>query len=82
MSGLPLPVAFYGGSISADKEIVKSSSLIDLLEENDMIMADRGFDIQDLLACKKVKLFIPPKRQSKSGALSIRPKIPRFPVRN
>ena len=49
--------SLYGGSIS-DKEIAKSSSLIDLLEENDLIMADRGFDIQDLLACKKVKLFI------------------------
>ena len=59
----------YGGSIS-DKEIVTSSSLIDLLEENDLIMADRGFDIQDLLACKKVKLFIPPKRQSKSEQFS------------
>ena len=29
-------------------------------------MADRGFDIQDLLACKKVNLCIPPQRQSKS----------------
>ena len=38
--------SFYGGSIS-DKEIVKRSSKIDLLEENDLIMADRGFDIQD-----------------------------------
>ena len=36
--------SLYGGSIS-DKEIDKSSSLIDLLEENDFIMADRGFDI-------------------------------------
>ena len=31
--------SLYGGSIS-DKEIVKSSSLIDLLEENDLIMAE------------------------------------------
>ena len=61
--------SLYGGIIS-DKEIVKSSSLIDLLEENDLIMADRGFDIQDLLACKKVKLFIPPKRQSKPDQFS------------
>ena len=53
--------SIYGGSIS-DKEIVKSSSLIDLLEENDLIMADQGFDIQDLLAYKKVKLLVPPKR--------------------
>lgn len=35
-----------------------------------MIMADRGFDIQDLLASKKVTLFIPPKRQSTSEQFS------------
>ena len=50
--------SLYGGSIS-DKEIVKSSSSVDLLEENDLIMADQGFDIEDLLAYKKIKLFIP-----------------------
>ena len=61
--------SLYEGSV-CDKEIVKSSSLIDLLEENDLIMADRGFDIQDLLACKKVKPFIPPKRQTKSEQFS------------
>ena len=33
--------SLYGGSIS-DKEIVKSSSLTDLLEENDLIMMDHG----------------------------------------
>ena len=33
-------------------------------------MADRGFDIQDLLVCTKVKLFIPPKRQRKSDQVS------------
>ena len=27
-------------------------------------MADRGFDIQDLMAAKHAKLFMPPKRQS------------------
>ena len=49
---------------------MKSSSLIYLFEWNDLIMADRGFDIKDLLACKKVKLFIPPKRQRKSDQVS------------
>ena len=45
MSGLPLSVAFnYGGSIS-DKEIVKRSSLIDFLEENDLII----WQIEDLI---------------------------------
>ena len=59
----------YGGSVS-DKEIVKNSSFVDLLDENDFVMAERGIDIQDLLAKKKVTLFIPPKRQSKSEQIS------------
>ncbi|XP_068723262.1 uncharacterized protein [Montipora capricornis] len=61
--------SLYGGSIS-DKEIVKNSSFVDLLDQHDLIMADRGFDIQDLMAKKKVTLFIPPKRQSKSEQFS------------
>ena len=53
----------YGGSIS-DREIVEKSHFADLLKHPDEVMADRGFDIQDLLATKQVRLFIPPKRQS------------------
>jgi len=59
----------YGGSIS-DREIVEKSHLIDLLEPPDLIMADRGFEIQDLLAHKQVKLYIPPKRQSTQDQFS------------
>ncbi|KXJ07236.1 hypothetical protein AC249_AIPGENE18902 [Exaiptasia diaphana] len=59
----------YGGSIS-DRELVEKSHLIDLLEPPDLIMADRGFDIQDLLAHKRVKLYIPPKRQSTQDQFS------------
>ena len=33
-------------------------------------MADRGFDIQDLMAAKQAKLFIPPKRQSTADQFS------------
>ena len=53
----------YGGNIS-DREIVEKSHFVDLLEAPDLIMADRGFEIQDILATKGVRLFIPPKRQS------------------
>lgn len=53
----------YGGSIS-DREIVEKSHFVDLSEHPDEVMADRGFEIQDLLATKQVRLFIPPKRQS------------------
>ena len=49
----------YEGSIS-DKKLVECSKLLDLLEVGDEIMADKGFDIQDLLAPLGVKLNIPP----------------------
>ena len=38
----------YEGSIS-DKELVKKSGLLNLLEPGDQLMADKGFVIQDLL---------------------------------
>ena len=49
----------YGGHIS-DKAITASCGLIELLEAGDVVMADKGFDIQDLLVGKKVILNIPP----------------------
>ena len=48
----------WTGSIS-DKEIVKQSGLVNLLEEGDAVMADKGFLIRDILAFKKVKLVSP-----------------------
>ena len=58
----------YGGSIS-DREIVERSHFTDLLEYNDIIMADRGFEIQDMLAVKRAQ-FIPPRRQSAEDQFS------------
>lgn len=49
----------FEGSIS-DKEIVKRSGLLDLLNPDDLVMADRGFDIKDLLQPRNVHLNIPP----------------------
>ncbi|XP_068707919.1 uncharacterized protein [Montipora foliosa] len=49
----------YGGHCS-DKAIVEDCGILHLLEEGDSVMADRGFEIQDLLAKKKVYLNIPP----------------------
>ena len=48
----------WTGSIS-DKEIVKQSGLLNLLEAGDSVMADKGFLIRDLLALKKVHLVSP-----------------------
>lgn len=49
----------YEGSIT-DKEIVKRSGLLDLLNPGDLVIADRGFDIQDLLQPRNILLNIPP----------------------
>ena len=49
----------YSGSIS-DKEIVQKSGFLDFLEEGDLVMADKGFNIQDLLAVRGVRLMAPP----------------------
>ena len=49
----------YGGHVS-DKAITQSCGLIDLLEAGDVVMANKGFDIQDLLVPHRVILNIPP----------------------
>ena len=49
----------YPGSIS-DKELTRRSSLLDLLESGDSVMADRGFEILEDLAPIGVRLNIPP----------------------
>ena len=49
----------YPGSIS-DKELTRQSGLLDLLDRDDSIMADRGFDILEDLAPRGVRLNIPP----------------------
>ena len=49
----------FGGSIS-DKELTQKSGLVDKLQHGDCIMADRGFNIQEMLASKGVKVNVPP----------------------
>ena len=49
---------------------MEKSHFVDLLEQGDFIMAHRSFDIQDLMAAKQAKLFIPPKRQSTADQFS------------
>lgn len=49
----------YSGAIS-DKEITRCSGILDLLENGDSVMADKGFDVEDLLLRKGVQLNIPP----------------------
>lgn len=49
----------YAGSIS-DKQITGLSGLVNLCEEGDAIMADKGFLITDLTTPKGIELIIPP----------------------
>ena len=49
----------FSGNIS-DKEIVKQCGFLEKLNPGDVIMADKGFIIQDLLALRHVKLIAPP----------------------
>ncbi|XP_045202653.2 uncharacterized protein LOC123556117 [Mercenaria mercenaria] len=51
------------GSIS-DKQLTKQSGILELCQQGDAIMADKGFTIADLTTPKGIKLIIPPFRRS------------------
>ena len=53
----------WGGNAS-DKHIVRESGLLNLLEAGNSIMADKGFDIDDLLKPIGITLHMPSKRDS------------------
>ena len=53
----------FEGSIS-DRAITEQSGLLALLECGDSVMADKGFDVQDLLIEHGVRLNIPPFKQN------------------
>lgn len=59
----------YTGAIS-DKEITRCCGILDLIEEGDTVMADKGFDIEDLLRGKKASLNIPPFLESQTQFVS------------
>ncbi|XP_078662112.1 uncharacterized protein LOC144906066 [Branchiostoma floridae x Branchiostoma belcheri] len=54
----------YGGRAS-DVFITRNSGFLDLVEPNDVIMADRGFPIQEDLLLRHATLEIPPAAQGK-----------------
>ena len=54
----------YGGSIS-DRELFVTSGLLEKLEPGDAIMADKGFNIADILESRGISLNIPPRKNNK-----------------
>jgi len=53
----------WGGNAS-DKQIVKETGILNLLEKGDSVMADKGSTNQDLLDPLGVTLNMPPKQES------------------
>ena len=51
--------SLFPGSIS-DKSLTRQSGVLDLLEAGDLVMADRGFDIEENVLLRGVHLNIPP----------------------
>ena len=49
----------YGG-LSSDRHIFEDCGVISKIEQNTACMVDRGFNVQDLLLVKQVKLYLPP----------------------
>lgn len=57
--------SLFSGSIS-DKALTRKSGVLDLLEEGDSVMADRGFDIEEDLLLIGATLNMPPFLRGKS----------------
>ena len=49
----------WGGQV-LDQTITRSSGLLELLDPGDNIMADTGFDLEDVLAPKGITIDISP----------------------
>ena len=59
----------FGGNIS-DKQLTAKCGILEYLDEGDSLMADRGFNISELLDTKGVTLNISPSLSDSSGQFS------------
>ena len=51
----------YGGRAS-DQQIVEHSGFLDEIRQGECVMADKGFNITELLTLKHAELVVPPGR--------------------
>lgn len=58
-SGVLAFVSDFFPGIASDKEITAKSNFLDILNSNDAVMADKGFNVQDELASVGVTLITP-----------------------
>ena len=58
--GLITVVSKLWGGNSSDRFITKSCGYLDKIEKGDLVMADKGFNIRNLLLLKQATLVIPP----------------------
>ena len=56
----------HGGGRTSDRHIVQNSGFLDLIDPYDIVMADRGFTIQEDLLFRKASLLIPPSSSGKN----------------
>lgn len=59
----------FGGN-TLDKKNVKMSELVDLFDTGDICMANRGFNIQELLLHMQVRLTISPFQRTTKNSMS------------
>ena len=50
----------YTVEVFSDKELTKPCGFVEQLNPGDVIMAEKGFNVQDLFAQKHVRLLPPP----------------------
>ena len=63
------------GGRTPDQYIVKASGFLDLIDPGDEVMADRGFQIKELLLLLQAKLTIPPSSKGKQQMSSADVKV-------
>ena len=60
-----------GGGRTSDKFLTENCGFLDKLLPGDMVMADRGFTINESVGLKQAKLFIPAFTKGKSQVDSV-----------